>query len=140
MAVSVKEHFPAELRRLIAWGMMLQKLAEEKRLASQPGGAWILREQIAQFIAKDGSAALFQDDDRDAGVNLHAQGAHDSLQIFLGPVEHAEIVQWPPAAEMNLRDGDLETRALKHFQRSTACVRMKVIVKRVGPQNYLTLV
>src|SRR5260370_32064124 len=139
MAVSVQEHLPAKLRRLIAWNLVLEKLAEEKRLTSQPGGARIRWEQIAQLIAKDRSTARLQHDDRDARINLDAQGTHDSLQVFLGSVEHAEIVQRSPAAKMNLGDADLETHAPKYFQRRASRVRMKVIVKRVRPQNNLAL-
>src|SRR5712691_723157 len=140
MAVSVQEHLPAKLRRLIAWNLVLEKLAEEKRLTSQPGGARIRREQIAELIAKDGSTTRLQHDDWDARINLDAQGTHDSLQVFLGSVEHAEIVQRSPAAQMNLGDSHLETRALKYFQRRAARIWMKIIVKRVRPQNNLALV
>src|ERR1700736_1313643 len=132
MAVSVKENFPAKLWGLIARGMALQKLTEEKRLASQPSSPCIRGKQIAQLIAKNGGATRFQDDNRDACINVRAQSTHDSLQIFFGPVEHAEIVQGPAAAQMDLRDSNLETRALKHFDRRAARVWMKVIVKRVG--------
>jgi len=46
--------------------MVLQKLAEEKRLAFvNRGGALIIGKQLRQLVAKDGSATRFQDDDRD---------------------------------------------------------------------------
>src|SRR5258708_30843904 len=98
MAVSVEEPLPVKLRRLIAWNLVFQKLAEKKRLASQPDGARICREQIAQLIAKDGSATRFQHDDRHARINLQAQGTHDSLDVFFGPVRHATLVYRPPAS------------------------------------------
>src|ERR1700687_2419731 len=41
---------------------------------------------------------------------------------------------------MNLRDADLKTRALKYFKGSATRVRMKVIVKRIRPQNDLAFV
>src|SRR5258708_25603312 len=127
MGGCVQEHLPAKLRRLIAWNLVLEKLAEEKRLTSQPGGARIRWEQIAQLIAKDRSTARLQHDDRDPRINLDAQGTHDSLQVFLGSVEHAGIVQRSPAAKMNLGDADLQTHTLKYFQRRTPNVRIAVL-------------
>jgi len=37
---------------------------------------------------------------------------------------------------MNLRDGDLEARGLKNFERGTARIGMKVIVERIRPQDH----
>src|SRR6266404_1707042 len=98
MAVSVEKHFLSELRGLIARGPALQKFAEKERLASQANGALIHGKQIAQLIAKDGSATRFQHDDRNPGHNLSAQDAHDAFQILLGSVEHAEIIKRPAAS------------------------------------------
>src|SRR5579872_4693785 len=140
MAVPVEKYLLSKLRSLIARGLLFQKLAQEKRLVSQPDGTLIHGKQIAQFIPKDGSATRFQHDDRDPGHNWGAQDAHDSFQILFGLVEHAEIIERPAAAQMHLRNPDLETCALKYIKRRAASVRMKIIVERVRPQNHFALV
>src|SRR6202790_5169412 len=138
MAVSVKQYFLSHERCLITGSMMFQKLTEQERLVTKPDGSLIHGKQIAQLIAKDGSATRLQHDDRNSGQNLSGERTHNMFQIFFGPVKHAEIVERPSAAKMNLRDADAETRSLEHLQRCAARVRMKVIVKSIRPQNHLT--
>src|ERR1017187_2413678 len=113
MAMPVYEHLPMQLRGRVSRGIVLEKLAEEKCLVPQPGSARIGRKEVAQFIAKDGSATRFQYDDRNTGINLHSQGAQDSLKVLPGHVKHAEIVQRPPAAQVNSRDTDIKSRVLQ---------------------------
>src|SRR5216683_2407836 len=115
--------------------MVLEKLAEKKRLASQLRGAQIQRKQIAEFVAEYGRATRLQHDQRYACINLCSQNAHNSFEILLGLVEKTEIVKRSSTAQMNLRDDHIESRALQNFQRRTAGLRMKIIVERVRPQN-----
>src|SRR5712692_4452491 len=115
--------------------MVLQKFAEKKRLAEQPPGARVLWKQIAQLIAKYGGAAWFQDHHWYACVNLLPQLMQDPLQILLGPVEHAKIIERPPAAKMSPGNGHLAARGNEHLQRGAARFRVKVIIEGVCPQN-----
>src|SRR6266851_4069837 len=115
--------------------MVLEKLAEKKRLASQLRGAQIQRKQIAEFVAEYGRATRFQHDQRYACINLCSQNAQNSFEIFLGLVEKTEIVKRSSTAQMKLRDDYVESRALQNFQCCTAGFRMKIIVECVRPQN-----
>ncbi len=69
--------------------------------------------QVAQFIAEYGSATRLQHNQRNARHNLFGQNGHHSFEIFLGFIQQAEIVQRPSAAQVNLRDDHVETRALQ---------------------------
>ena len=120
MAVPVQQHFAGKLRRLVAGRMALEKLAEKKRLASQLHGARIPRKQIAQFVAKDGCAARFQHDDGHARVNSRAQNGQNLLQILLGLVEHAEIVERPSAAQVACGTRDSKPA----FSRTSSAARL----------------
>src|SRR5580693_4177063 len=137
MTVTVKHYFAEKSRRLVACGMSLQEFAEQESLSSQPVGAFIGRKEITQLIAKDGSAARFQHDHRYVRVDLTAEKLQDASQIFLRLIEHPEIVERPSATKMLHRHRYLKSSLLEHFQRRSGHLRTKVIVERVGPQNYL---
>ena len=98
VAVAMQQNFPGKLRWSISRSMMLEELAEKKRLAAQLHGARIPRKQIAEFVAEYGSATGFQDDDGNARFDLRAQDAQYSFEVFFRFVEEAEIVQRPAAA------------------------------------------
>jgi len=66
--------------------------------------------------------------DWDPGHNLNAQSAHDSFQVFFGPVEHCRNRTEASRSKDEFADGDLEARSLKNFERGTARIGMKVIV------------
>src|ERR1700730_19475880 len=112
MTVTVEHYFAEKSRRLVARCMSLQEFTEQESLSSQPIGALIGRKQVVQLIAKDGSAARLQHDHRHVRINLAAEKVQDASQIFLGPIEHAEIVKRASAAKMTHRHGYLKPRLL----------------------------
>ncbi len=104
MAMTVKDDFSMKLRRFIARSMMFQKFTEEECLAAKPIGARVIRKQVSQFIAEYRGATRLQDHDRQSGVDLRTQAMQNVLEILPGFIEHAEVIQRPPAAEVILRE------------------------------------
>src|SRR6266436_1578867 len=126
-----------KLRRRISGSMVLKKLAQKKRLASQLRGPCIQRKQIAEFVFKYGSATRLQDNDWNARIDLRAKHAHDFFKILLGLIEQTEVVEWPAAAQVNVRNGDAEYRPFQLFFRLEAVFRMEIIIESIHPQNHL---
>jgi hypothetical protein len=136
MAMTVKHDFSIQSRWFIAGSMMFQKLTEQERLAPKPVGARISGEEVSQFIAEDRGAAWFENDDWQPGVDLRTQTLEDALEILLGFVEHAEVIQRAPAAEVVAGDSYLESSVGEYLQGGAADLRPVVVIEGVCPQNY----
>ena len=115
---------------------MFQKFTEEERLTAKLSGARVPGKQISQFIAEYRGATRLQDHDWQPGVDLRAQALQDALEVLPGFVEHAEVIQRPPAAEVVLRDSYPESGVDEYFQSSAADLGPVVIVEGVGPQDH----
>ncbi len=100
----VKQDLAGKLGWIPIGSVALKKLAEQKCLALQPQRARIGREQIPEFIAKDGSATWFQNNHRQACINCAAQRLQNLLEILFRAIEHAKVIQRATAAEMLLRN------------------------------------
>src|ERR1700730_4938073 len=133
----MQQDFRGKLRRRISGSMVLEKLAQKKRLASQLRGPRIQRKQIAEFVFKYGSATRLQDNDWYARIDLRAKHAHNLFEILLGLIEQTEVVQWPAAAQVNVRNGDAESRPLQHFFCREAGFGMEIIIESIHPENHL---
>jgi hypothetical protein len=134
----MQQHFSMKLRRLIT--PRPQKLAQEKSLVPQARSARVLGKKSAQLVSKDRSATWFQRHDGHARVYFSPQALHDSREILLGTIEHSKIVERPATTEVPLRNRDLKAGSLQHFERRAAGFRMKIIRKRVRPQNHSAII
>ena len=65
-----------------------------------------------------------------------ASTLHDALQILLGLIEHAKVVQRAAAAEMVPGDVYAEACMRKYFKCSLTRLRLKVIVEGIRPENH----
>src|SRR5256885_1842274 len=114
MAMSMDDGLALELGRAIV-GFIDQKLAEQKSLLLEFLRFRIVAQQIGHLVAKDGDTARFDSDDGRASFNVGAQSGQRLLQRGFGLVEHAEVVEWTPAAKRLLRNSYLITRVLQNF-------------------------
>ena len=96
--MAVQQDRSIQGRRIVARYLMLEELAQEKRLLPQSVCARIGRKQISQLVSKHRRAARLQHDDGPSGLEPRTEHVQDSLQIRLRLYEHAEIVERPPAA------------------------------------------
>src|SRR5215813_1171570 len=99
VTVAMDQNFHQALGWRIVWGVSLQKLAEQKCLASEPVGALVGGKQVMQLIPKRRSATRLQDNNWQSCVNQGSQSTHDLAQIVFGFLQHAEVIKGPPAAQ-----------------------------------------
>ena len=100
MAVSVEQGFARELRELrVGSEFLLEEFAEQEGLFAQGLGAFVVREEVEEFVAEDGDAAGLESDDGDSGFDLGRECVEDVEEQGLGAVEHAEVVERASAAE-----------------------------------------
>src|SRR2546422_492383 len=135
--MAVDENLPVQSGRHIVRGLPFQEFAEHEGLFPQAFGSVIGRKQAAQFVSKYGGAAWFQHDDRDTGIDGPGQRPEDLLQIRSCAVDHAEIVERPPAAKVSGRYTHFEAGLSQHFVRGFAGLWMKVVVESIRPEDHL---
>src|SRR5258708_39645260 len=133
VAVAMKQNLYRRLGRGILWGVILQKLAEQECLVSEPVGALVGGKQIVQLIPKHGGATRFQDDYWQPCVNLWAESPHDLKQFVLSPFQHTKVIKRSPATQGASRTNHREASILQHLQRGPASLRMKVVIKGIYP-------
>src|SRR5438093_13370424 len=137
MAMAVDKNLAVQPGRHILRSLPFQEFAEYEGLFPQAFGPIIRRKQVAEFVSKYGGAAWFQHDDRDAGIDGPRQFPEDLLQIRSCAVDHAEIVERPPAAKVSGRHTHFEARVSQHFVCGFAGLRMKVVVESIRPEDHL---
>ena len=137
VAVPVDERFSAKLRHDEVLRLLFQEFAEQVSLFGQSVGAIIVRKQVAELVAEDGYAAGLKADDWDSGGDFGTQDVERFEQQPLGPVQHAKVVQRAAAAEICLRNQDFIASRIENFNSRTRGFRMKVVVKRVRPEDDL---
>ena len=137
MAVGVGQHFTMQRGEWNLFRELAQEIAQQIDLFAQSRGARVRREQIHEFVAKHGRATGLEHDDRQAVVDFLRQGVHGFDRTTLGLVEHAEVVEGTSAADVGLRNDDLEAGGFEHVERSQRRVGKKVVVESVGPEQDL---
>jgi hypothetical protein len=95
----------------------VDEFGEERRLAAEPLGERILREQARQLIAKAADAGRLQANDGRAGLDLGPQVGHRATPKSLRRIEHAPVVERTPAAMRPVGNDDGEAEALEHVDR-----------------------
>ena len=117
--------------------MLVQKLAQQKRLLLQAASRSDRAEINCASHRETPSATRLQHHHRRAVLDRIAHRIQDVLQLSLGKIEHAIVVQWPSATHVRLRHFHFEPRVPQHLDRRPRDLRMKIIVKRVRPQNHV---
>ena len=95
--------------------MLLEKFAEQEDLLRESVGAFVFGEKVDEFVAEDGGAAWFENDDRSSRFDFGKKLVHDLEQQSFGAVEHADVVEWASATEMGARDAHVEAGGFEHF-------------------------
>ncbi len=98
VAMAMKEHFLRKLRKSKSGRVQFKKFAEEKGLAPQALGARVAGKKVCQLVAKNRGATRLKHHNRQPRIDLSPKNVQDTPQVFFGSIEHAEVVQRPPAA------------------------------------------
>src|SRR2546423_15032764 len=78
---------------------LLQEFAQQKGLLREPLGTRVLGKKIKKLVPKYRRATWLEHHDWHPGFDLGSKGIQSPQQQFLGPVQHAKIIQWPPATQ-----------------------------------------
>src|SRR5208282_3648884 len=135
MAMAVDQRAACELRKREIFCPLLEKFTEQEDLLREGLRAFVFGEKVREFVAEDGGAARFEDDDGRSGFDFREKLVHDLEEQVLGAVEHADVVERAAAAEVGARDGDVEAGGLEDFGGSFGGRGEEVVVERVGPEE-----
>jgi hypothetical protein len=124
-----------ELRERRFARVALEKFAEQEGLLAQGLGAFVVGEQVHEFVAENGDATGFQSHDWDARFDLWLELIEDFEQQRLRAIEHAEVIEGASAAEIGLRDEDAVSGGFENFDGGFGGRGQEVIVEGVGPQE-----
>ena len=69
--------------------------------------------EVKQFVAKDGGAAWFEDDYRDAAGDLGGEDVQNPAQQTFCAIEEAEVVEGTSATKICFWQLDAEARRLR---------------------------
>src|ERR1700719_3395403 len=133
MAVTMQQDLSRKVRRFVAGSMVFKELTQKKRLAAQTGAPWMIWEQILEFVAENRSAARLENHDRCGSINWSREHFEDALEVFLGSMKHAKIVERTPTAYLLMGDGYCEASVREDLERCLRCLRMEVIIEGVHP-------
>jgi hypothetical protein len=133
VAVPVQERLPAQRRRLVAV-QACEELAQVERLLRQPLGVLVEGQQLGQLVLEDGDATRLDPDHWHPGADLLAQVLDHPLRVAPGEMEHPVVVQRPSAAEVQLRNDDVEAGLLERLHRREPDLRLEVVRERVRPE------
>src|SRR4051812_6532290 len=97
----------------------------------------MLRQKCRHFVPEYGAAARLEHDHRCSGFDMRSQSRQHSLQVALGLIEHAVVVEWAAAAQAAFRNHDLKSQVLQYIYRRDGGVWKEVVVERVGPKQDL---
>src|SRR5215469_8577442 len=92
--------------------------------------------EIQQFITEDGGATGLEHHDWGSCSNLLFQSCQGGFEQMLRTIEHAEIVEWSPAADLRLRQAHLVSGCFQNLNRSDSGFRMEIVVERIWPKDH----
>src|SRR5215467_12686397 len=113
--------------------MRLEEFAEQEDLLRELLRLVIVRKEIQQFVAEDGGATGLEHHDWSSCSDLLFQNCQGRFEQMLRTIEHAEIVEWSPAADLCLRQPHLESSSFQKLNRSDRRFRMEIVVERIRP-------
>jgi len=135
MAMSVNERSARQFGKREILCALFKKFAEQEDLFREGLRAFVFGEKVSEFVAENGGAAGFEDDDRRCGFDFREKLVHDLEEQALGAVEHADVVERAPAAEVSAGNGDGEAGGFEDFDGGAGGRREEVIVESVGPEE-----
>src|SRR5207237_7669369 len=100
--------------------------------------ARVVGEKMEKLIPKNGGTAWVEHDNRHTGIDLGRKRIQSSQQQFLGPVQHAKVIQWPPATQGCARYCHVKSRRFENVNRRLGGVRMEIVVEGIRPEHDLT--
>src|SRR4051812_36171342 len=100
-------------------------------------GVFAIWQQRGQLVSEYRAAAGLEYHQRRAGIDLWLQRQQDALQLRLGLVEHAIVVERTPAAQRLFWQPYFEAAVLEHLDRRPRRIGIEVVVERVGPEQHL---
>jgi len=140
VAVAVQDDRAASERgRLVVRGVAEEEIAEQEGLLAQAQCPGVVREEIAEFIAEDAGAGGFEKDDGQAGVDFGGEAVcdafEDAFEVGAGFGEKSEIVKRAAAADVALRDLNVEAGAGEDIVRGGEGLRVEIVVPGVWPEE-----
>ena len=115
--------------------MGLKEFAEQEGLAGQGLRAFVVGEEVEEFVAEDGDAAGFEADDGDTGFDFGGEFVEDLEQEGLSAVEHAVVVEGASAAEVGAWDDDLEAGGFEDFDGGFRGTGVEIVIEGVRPEE-----
>src|SRR5437764_8508393 len=103
MAVSMDDRFALQFRRLRVLRLLLQELAQQKRLSTESLRFFVMWKDIDQFITKNRGTTRFQTNYRCTGLNVRTKCRKDLPQQAFCLVEEAVLIERSAATERLLR-------------------------------------
>src|SRR5258705_13789631 len=101
--MAMDDRLPLKARKRDQITVIFEEFTEQEGLAREPVGAFVAGEKVAEFIPEDGDAAGLKPDDGHARLDFRGQSVENLQKQVLRSVEHAEVVERPPAAQIALR-------------------------------------
>src|SRR5437667_1912783 len=117
---------------------VLQGFAQQKGLLRQQLGTRVLGKKIKKLVPKYRRATWLEHHDWHPGFDLGSKGIQSPQQQFLGPVQHAKVIQWPPATQGCARYCHVKSRRFENVNRRLGGVRMEIVVEGIRPEHDLT--
>src|SRR6266576_4425077 len=117
---------------------LLQEFAQQKGLLREPLGTRVLGKKIKKLVPKYRRATWLEHHDWHPGFDLGSKGIQSPQQQFLGPVQHAKVIQWPPATQGCARYCHVKSRRFENVNRRLGGVRMEIVVEGIRPEHDLT--
>src|SRR5437016_2926192 len=117
---------------------LLQEFAQQKGLLREPLGTRVLGKKIKKLVPKYRRATWLEHHDWHPGFDLGSKRIQSPQQQFLGPVQHAKVIQWPPATQGCARCCHVKSRRFENVNRRLGGVRMEIVVEGIRPEHDLT--
>ena len=124
-----------QLRRDPELRLAREEIGQQHRAVSKRRRILRVGHQIVELVLEHGGAARLEDHDRKPFGQVRAHAVQDAIEVAARVVEHAEVVERPPAAEPVRRDDDLVAGGLEHVDGRHQGVGEEVIVEGVGPED-----
>ena len=116
-------------REYVSFGPLFEKLAEQKNLLRESERAFVFREKVDKFVAEDGGATRFEDDDRCRRFDFRVKLVYDLAQQALGAIERADIKERAPATQVSARNDNVEPAASSTSTAALAVAGRKWLLK-----------
>ena len=133
VTVSVHQRLAMQFGRVEIRYFRCKKFTQQEGLLAEPPGVFIVGKEIEQFIAEDRYTAWLQANNGNTFCDLWSQRLKNLAQQPFGGSEHAKVIEWSPAAQGLLRDFDLVPGSFKYLYCSLSRIRVKIVVKGIGP-------